>query len=153
MINTRTLIRNGTEASALERRLGRLFNDAFGAPEWPAGDHAAAPWVPPVDIVEEAGAIRLLVEVPGVNPDQVKISVENNVLTIHGTKQQVAAEHTERVHRYERNYGAFQRTFTLPTTVDPEGITAAYEHGVLTVTLPKAEKARPRQIEVKVAAK
>ena len=152
MINTRTL-RNGTEASALERRIGRLFNDAFGADEWPAGGQAAAGWVPPVDIVDEPGAIRLLVEVPGVHPDQVKISVENKVLTIHGTKQQVAAEHTERVHRYERNYGAFQRTFTLPTTVDPEGITAAYEHGVLTVTLPKAEKARPRQIEVKVAAK
>jgi HSP20 family protein len=88
-----------------------------------------------------------------VAPEDVKISVEGNVLTIHGTKQQVAEERTERVHRYERTYGVFERSFTLPATVDASGIKAAYEHGVLTVTLPKAEKARPRQIPVQVQAK
>jgi len=83
----------------------------------------------------------------------VKISVEGNVLTIHGTKQQVAEERTERVHRYERTYGAFERTFPLPATVDANNIKAGYEHGVLTVTLPKVEQAKPRQIAVQVVSK
>jgi HSP20 family protein len=88
-----------------------------------------------------------------VTPEDVKISLENNVLTIHGSKQQAAEERTERVHRYERTYGAFERSFTLPATVDANAIKASYEHGVLTVTLPKVEKAKPRQIEVHVATK
>ena len=92
-------------------------------------------------------------ELPGVKPEDVKISLENNVLAIKGSKQQVAEERTERVHRYGRTYGTFERSFTLPATVDASNITATYEHGVLTVTLPKVEKAKPRQIEVQVASK
>ena len=106
-----------------------------------------------MDILEEADAIRIMAEVPGIDPKDVKISVEGNVLTIHGTKQQVAEERTERVHRYERTYGAFERTFTLPATVDANNIKAGYEHGVLTVTLPKVEQAKPRQIAVQVVSK
>jgi HSP20 family protein len=92
-----------------------------------------------------------MVELPGVRPEDVKISVEGNVLTVHGTKQQVAEERTERVHRYERTYGAFERTFTLPATVDAERITAGVDNGVLTITLPKVEQAKPRQIPVEAA--
>src|SRR5439155_801950 len=72
------------------------------------------------------------------------------LLTIHGTKQQEAEEKTERVHRYERTYGAFERSFTLPASVEPNDIRANYDNGVLTLTLPKSEKAKPRQIEVQV---
>jgi HSP20 family protein len=142
-----------TESSGLEQRINQLFNDALGAFDWQYRDDAWAAWVPPVDIFEGPEAIRLVAEVPGVSPNDVKISLENNVLTIRGTKQQVAEERAERVYRYERTYGAFERSFTLPTTVDAGGIKASYEHGVLTVTLPKVEKAKPRQIEVQVAAK
>jgi HSP20 family protein len=137
----------------LTNRISRLLSDTLGGLDWQLRDSAAAAWVPPVDIVEEADAIRIMAEVPGVKPEDVRISVEGNVLTIHGTKQQVAEERTERVHRYERTYGVFERSFTLPATVDAGNIKAAYEHGVLTVTLPKAEKARPRQIPVQVQAK
>ena len=129
--------------------INRLF-DVLGSLN---GDSAEASWVPPVDIFEDAGAIRIMAEVPGVNPSDVKISLENNVLTIRGSKQQVAQERTDRVHRYERSYGTFERSFTLPATVDASNIKATYEHGVLTVTLPKVEKAKPRQIEVQVATK
>jgi HSP20 family protein len=139
--------------TTLEDRLTRFLNDAFGAPDGQAGDVAAAAWVPAVDVSEDASAIRIVAEVPGVSPDDVKISHENNVLTIQGTKQQTAQENTDRVHRYERTYGAFARSFTLPATVDVNGIKANYEHGVLTVTLPKAEKARPRHIQVQVVSK
>ena len=106
--------------------------------------------MPPVDIFEQADGIRIMAEIPGVNPSDVKISVEGTVLTIQGTKQQVAEEKTERVHRYERTYGAFERSFTLPPTVDASSIKATYDNGVLTVTLPKVEKAKPRQITVQV---
>ena len=92
-------------------------------------------------------------EIPGVRPEDVRLTVENNVLTIQGSKQQVAEERADRVHRYERTYGAFERSFTLPTTVDANSIKASYENGVLTVTLPKVERAKPRQIEVQVPAK
>ena len=138
------------KVSGLEQRLNRLFNDAFGGLDWQYRDNGSAAWLPPVDIFEETDSIRLVAEVPGVSPNDVKISLENNTLTIHGTKQQVAEDSAERVYRYERSYGNFARSFTLPTTVDANGIKASYEHGVLTVTLPKVEKAKPRQIEVQV---
>ena len=141
------------EVSNLERRINRLFGDALSNFDWQYRDNAGAAWVPPVDIFEEPDALRITAEVPGVSPDNLKISLENNVLSIHGTKEQVAQERSERVHRYERTYGAFERSFTLPATVDANNIKASYEHGVLTLTLPKVEKAKPRQIEVKVASK
>ena len=137
----------------LTNRVNRLLSDTLGSFDWQLRDSATAAWMPPVDILEEADAIRIMAEVPGIDPKDVKISVEGNVLTIHGTKQQVAEERTERVHRYERTYGAFERTFTLPATVDANNIKAGYEHGVLTVTLPKVEQAKPRQIAVQVASK
>jgi HSP20 family protein len=136
----------------LSNRLNRLLSDTLTGSDWQLRDSAAASWVPPVDIVEEADAIRIMTELPGVKPENVKISLENNVLTIHGTKEQVAEERAERVHRYERTYGTFERSFTLPATVDANAIKATYENGVLTVTLPKVEKAKPRQIAVQVAS-
>ena len=143
--------RAGNGAANLEQRINRLFSDAFAGWDWPYRESTVANWTPPVDIFEEPNEIRILAEVPGVKPEDVKISVENNVLTVHGTKHQLAEEKSDRVHRYERSYGAFDRSFTLPATVDAEKIKARYEHGVLTLTLPKVEKAKPRQIEVAVA--
>ena len=90
-----------------------------------------------------------MAELPGVKQEDLKISLENQVLTLRGEKKQVAEENTERVHRYERSYGAFERTFSLPSTVDAERIEANFADGLLTVTLPKAERARPRQIEIR----
>jgi HSP20 family protein len=132
-------------------RISRLLNDAFSGLDWQDRDSVGESWVPAVDILEEADAIRIMAEVPGVKPEDVKISLEGNVLTIHGQKQQSAEERTERVHRYERTYGVFERTFTLPATVDANHIKASYADGVLTVTLPKMAEARPRQIQIEVA--
>jgi HSP20 family protein len=134
-------------------RLNRLLSDTLSTFDWLPRDSASAAWVPPVDIFEETDALRIMAEVPGIKPEDVKISVEGNVLTIQGTKEQRAEERTERVHRYERTYGAFERSFTLPATVDANAIKASYEHGVLTVTLPKVEKAKPRLIAVQTVSK
>jgi len=141
------------EFVGLSNRIGRLFNDGLASADWQLHDGTTAAWVPPVDISEEGDAIRITAEIPGVRPSDLKLSVENNVLTIQGTKHQVAEERTDRVHRYERTYGSFERSFTLPASVDSSQINATYEHGVLTVTLPKAERAKPRQIEVQVTSK
>jgi HSP20 family protein len=136
------------EVSAFENHVNRLVNETLGNFDWAFRDSATAAWVPPVDVLEQPDAIRINLEIPGVNPDQVSVSVEGNTLTISGTKEQVAEEKTERVHRYERTYGAFERTFTLPASVDAGAIKATADRGVLTVTLPKVEKAKPRTIAV-----
>ena len=143
------------EMTTMARRLNRLFDEAFQAQLWPREDGGSitGAWSPPVDVFEEKDSLRIMAELPGVKADEVKISLENNVLTIRGEKKQTAEEHTERVHRYERCYGVFERSFTVPTTIDADHIKAAYEDGVLTLTLPKVEKAKPRQISVEVQKK
>ncbi len=135
----------------LEQRMGGSFHAPLRTFEWPGPDAASASWVPLVDIFEEPDVIRLVAEIPGVRPEDVRISVEGNLLTIRGVKEQVAEERADKVHRYERSYGAFERSFTLSTSIDPGKIKAAYDLGVLTVTLPKAETAKPHLIKVEVA--
>ena len=134
----------------LEHRTGRIFTEPFRTFDWPVPEAALAAWLPLVDIFEQPDAIRLVAEVPGVNPSDVKISVEDNLLTIKGTKQQRPEEKAEQVHRYERTYGAFERTFRLSASIDPNKIKATYDLGVLTITLPKAETAKPHLIKVEV---
>jgi HSP20 family protein len=143
------------DVSTLQSRLNRLLDEAFRG--WPQGaqddgSSLVGQWLPPVDVFEDKDAVQITAELPGVKPEDVKISLENNVLTIRGEKRQTAEENTERVHRYERYYGVFERAFTVPSTVDAEHIKASYDLGVLTVRLPKIERAKPRQIEVKVEA-
>jgi len=134
----------------LEHRMGGNFSTPLRTFEWPGFEAASAGWVPLVDIFEEPDVIRLVAEVPGVKPEDVKISVEGNLLTIKGTKEQVAEEKAEKIHRYERTYGAFERTFRLSASIDQNKIKATYDLGVLTITLPKAETAKPHLIEVEV---
>ena len=134
----------------LERRMGRVFPEPYGAFNWQFGDVTTAAWTPVVDIFEEIGHLRIVAEIPGVKPDAVKILVENNVLTIQGTKEQLAEQKAEKVHRYERTYGVFERSFTLPATVDATSIKATYELGVLTIILPKVEMAKPREIKLEI---
>lgn len=127
--------------------LNRIFDEALA--NWPLEGSL----VPPVDVVDGADEIRLVAELPGVKPEDVTITFENDVLSIRGVKHQPqeTAGNGARAHRIERAFGAFERSFTIPNTVDGEKASARYEHGVLTVTLPRAERAKPRQIEVKVS--
>jgi HSP20 family protein len=135
----------------LNHRIGRIYNtEPPRTFEWQVPEATTAAWLPLVDIFEEPDVIRLVAEVPGVRPSDVKISVEDNVLTIKGTKEQVPEEKAEKVHRYERTYGAFERTFRLSASIDANKIKATYNLGVLTVTLPKAETAKPHLIKVEV---
>ena len=134
------------------RRLNSVLDEAFNS--WPFQSEQngtlTSAWLPACDVFEDKDAVKIVAEVPGVTPEDVKISLEHNVLTIRGEKKQQAEENTERVHRYERTYGSFERAFSLPTSVDAERIAATYANGILTVTIPKAERARPREIPVKI---
>ena len=144
-----TTTRRPYEAFGSLRRLSAALDEAFGGFE--QNGSVTATWYPACDVFEDKDTVKIVAELPGVRPDEVKISIENNVLTIRGEKKQQAEERNERVHRYERSYGVFERSFALPNTIDADKIEAGYENGILTVTVPKAERARPREIAVKVS--
>jgi HSP20 family protein len=138
------------ELVSLQDRLNRLFNESYrpqGEDDWALG----GTWAPAVDIYEHENNIVIKAELPGVDPKDVDIRLDNNVLTVQGERKLDNEVKKENYHRVERSYGAFTRSFTLPTTVDPGGIKAEYKDGVLRVTLPKREEAKPKQIQISVA--
>jgi HSP20 family protein len=114
------------------------------------GSFGLSYWTPAVDIVEHANEYVVKVELPGLSKEDVKITLESNVLTIRGEKKQANETKDKNFHRIERAYGLFQRSFSMPMAVNSEKIDAVYQDGILTITLPKAEEAKPKQIEVKV---
>lgn len=109
-----------------------------------------ATWTPACDIYETEKEIILKAELPEVKKEDVFVTLENNLLTLRGERKFEEKIDQENYHRVERNYGEFMRSFTLPTFVDPAKIKAEFKEGVLTVTLPKHEDARPKAIEVKI---
>jgi HSP20 family protein len=133
----------------IQREMNRMF-DSFFNHGLQDEDSAQTAWTPAVDIAEHDDEYLVKVELPGVNKDDVKITLESNILTIRGEKKQEKETKKENYHRVERNYGSFQRSFTLPTAVKSDKIDASYKDGVLMVSLPKAEESKPKQIEVKV---
>jgi len=125
----------------LDREISNILDD---------GSFGTSFLTPAVDVVENENDIQVKVELPGVSKDDVKITMQDNILTIRGEKKQEKETKNSEYHRVERSYGSFQRSFTLPTNVNHDKIDASYNDGVLKVTLPKAEEAKPKQIEVKV---
>jgi HSP20 family protein len=113
-------------------------------------DAAPADWVPAVDITEQDDAYLVKMELPGVQKEDVKITLEANALTVRGEKKVEKESNKQNYHRVERSYGSFQRTFTLPSVVKSDKIDAVYKDGILSITLPKADEAKKVQIEVKV---
>ena len=125
----------------------RLFQDTVSRM---LDQNAARPWVPPVDIFETENEWVLKADLPEVRLEEVDIQIENSTLTLKGERKFQKGENGKGYHRVERSYGAFARYFTLPDTVDSEKVRADYSQGVLTVTLPKKEIAKPRTIKVQV---
>ena len=109
---------------------------------------AAGTFVPPVDVYEDEQNLVLKLEVPGMNEDDLNVSLENNTLTVSGERKFEKEEKEENFHRIERRYGSFSRTFRLPNTVDAEKVDAAYDKGILKITLGKRAEAKPKQIKV-----
>jgi HSP20 family protein len=128
----------------------RIFEDALN--RMLSEPRTSRPWSPAVDILETENEIVLKADVPAVDPNQIDIEVQNQTLTIKGHLHFEKNESTKGVHRIERSYGSFARSFTVPTTVDTEKVGAEYKNGVLTVSLPKREAAKPRQVKIQMSA-
>ena len=109
------------------------------------------PWLPAVDIVETENELVLKADVPGVALEQIDIRMENGTLTLKGERKADNYAQNKGFHRVERSYGAFARSFSLPDSVDAEKVSASYSNGVLTITLPKKELAKPRSIRVEIS--
>ncbi|MGV8040923.1 MAG: Hsp20/alpha crystallin family protein [Thermoanaerobaculaceae bacterium] len=140
------------EMAGLQERMSRLFEEASGRRRT-SDDFITGSWIPSVDVRETKDSLEITVEVPGVEPRDVEVSVENGILTLKGSRNFEKAGEGETYHRVERSYGGFERSFTLPTNVDPERVSAVYRHGVLHLTLPKREEAKPRSISIKIEDK
>jgi HSP20 family protein len=133
------------DLAALEvDRLHRMFDAAFGTESLGRGT-----WVPAVDIYEAPNQdVVVKAELPEMKREDISVTFENNVLSIEGERKFEREATAEQFHRAERGYGRFRRSFTMPATVDAAKISAGYQDGVLTITLPRREEARPRQIQV-----
>ena len=134
------------DVAGLQKRLNSIFNDFVGP------DTSSASFVPAVDVYEDPEKLVLKLEIPGVKQEDLDIRLENQTLVIRGERKFEASEKAENFHRIERRFGSFVRTFTLPQTVDTEGVTASTENGVLTISLVKKAEAQPKQIKVQVGS-
>jgi HSP20 family protein len=139
--------------SDLRREIDRVFDSALTGT--PLGTNAQSQYLPAMDIEETSDKIRLTLEVPGVSPEDLEISIENNVLTVSGEKRfrRDSDKDREGSHLIERRYGHFERSVMLPETVDADSIAAHFENGVLTVELPKSARSRRRTIAIGLSSK
>jgi len=128
----------------------RIFEDTLN--RMLSEPRTSRPWSPAVDILETEDAIVLKADVPAVDPKDIDIEVQNQTLTVKGQRHFDKSEATKGFHRIERNFGSFVRSFTVPATVDTEKVNADYKNGVLTISLPKKEAAKPRQIKIQSVA-
>jgi HSP20 family protein len=132
---------------SVQDEMSRLFDDVFGQRparvQWTDGI-----WNPSVDVTEDKDSVVVKAEMPGLNKDDVKISVQDSILTLKGEKKQEKEEKETDYHRIERSYGSFCRSFQLPTTVRADKIKANYKDGVLSIILPKTEEVKPKEIPI-----
>jgi HSP20 family protein len=142
------------EMLSLQDRMNRLFQEtaAGSGSVSRSGDESllSGAFIPPVDVYEDDKSIVLKMEVPGIDQKDIDIRLENNVLSVQGERKFEQEEKQENFQRIERHYGSFNRSFTLPNTVDTDSVRADYENGVLKVKLAKRAEARPKQIKVNI---
>lgn len=139
------------ELRSLQNEVNRAFNLGFER----AGDNEIlrGAWNPSVDIYENKDHLVVEAELPGMKPEDVNVSIENNVLTIHGERKFEKKDEGDNFHRVERSYGSFTRSFTLPPTISSENVEANFDNGVLRLALLKREEAKPKRIEIKAQPK
>lgn len=133
------------ELSSIQNELNRLFGRTFSS----EADERAAAWVPAIDVAETQERFVITAELPGVEPSDVDISVENSILILRGERKFYRETNEDDFHRIERRFGTFVRSITLPSTADPERVNASFDAGVLTIEVPKREEAKPRKIQIK----
>ena len=135
---------------SVQDEVNRVFESFFNAPMRRRGEDVGG-WYPDVDIVESKDNIEVQVDLPGMEKDDIKVSVEDSVLTIKGERKAMKEEKEKNYHQIERTCGTFTRSFSLPTSVEGERIKANYKNGVLKIDLPKAEAVKPKEIPIDVS--
>src|ERR1700716_1698971 len=138
------------EFSTLQDRMNRLFRESYNNEAGRDDSLTTSSFAPAVDVYEDEHSVTLKIEVPGIDEKDIDVRIENNTLVVHGERKIEKEEKEENYRRVERQYGSFTRTFTLPSTVDPEKVEANYDKGVLKVRLVKKAEAKPKQIKVNV---
>ena len=139
------------ELSTMQDRINRIFGDAYTR-RYDDDLTQRGEWFPPVDIYENGhDEIVLKAELPGLQREDIELRVENNTLTLRGERKRDTEIKQEQYHRVERSYGAFSRSFSLPSRIDTEKVRAEFKEGVLSIKLPVKAEAKPRQIEVAVS--
>jgi HSP20 family protein len=133
------------ELSSLQNEMNRLFNTVFDAP---SGAGGLRRWVPAMDLVETGEHFVLRADLPGMSEDDIKIELEDGVLTVSGERRADHDERQEGFYRVERASGSFSRSLTLPKGVDGDAVSASFDRGVLEVRIPKPEAVKPRRIEI-----
>lgn len=128
----------------LQKQMNRIFDV-----RWPLKGNGDI-WAPAVDIIDEKDQIRIKADLPGLKREDIEVSADNGILTIKGEKKEEKEIKEKDYVRSERYYGAFHRSFSLPSGVDSQKVNASYKDGVLEVTLPKKEEAKPKQVKVEV---
>jgi HSP20 family protein len=139
------------EMASLQERMNRIFSDSRVQLPLREEEIPQGVWAPPVDIYETADSIVLEAELPGITRDDIVVEVKDNTLTLKGDKKFEREVREENYHRVERSYGAFQRVFTLPSSVHQDRVKAKFKDGILEITLPKVEEAKPKQIKVEAS--
>jgi len=134
----------------MREEMDRMFDNFFRA-DLPETSFARGTWAPVVDISETPDDFVITAELPGLTKEDVKISYQDGMLNIHGEKRHEKEEKKKNYHRVERTFGAFERSFRLPSRIMVDRIDAKFKDGVLTLTLPKAEEARPKEIPIKIS--
>jgi HSP20 family protein len=140
------------ELNTLQTEMNRLFNTFFDSPAPNGGTVAQRRWLPPMDLVETDEDFVLRADLPGLSEDDVKIELEDNVLSISGERKSEHEERKEGFHRVERASGSFLRSLTLPEGVNAEAIRANFDRGVLEVHIPKPEERKPRKVAISVGS-
>jgi HSP20 family protein len=136
------------ELNALQSEMNRLFNSVFEGPTTGGNGGTLRRWMPAMDLLESGDHFVLRADLPGMSEEDVKIELEDSTLTISGERKVEHETDQEGYYRVERASGSFQRSLTLPKGVDPEGVTANFDRGVLEVRIPKPEERKPRRIEI-----
>lgn len=134
---------------SIQNEMNRLFGRTYGGD---VGESTRGAWTPALDVFETQEKFVITMELPGVSPDDVDISVEDSTLMVRGERKFYSEQQEESFLRIERRFGEFTRSLTLPSTADAESIQASFDQGVLTVEVPKREEAKPRKISIKAKA-
>ena len=138
------------ELEEVSKQLNRIFGKSPARTEPERELLAMADWAPDVDITETDTAYLIKGEIPGVNKEDVKVNIENGVLTMSGERKQEKEEKGKKFHRIERSYGSFMRSFRLPDNIDESAVKAEFKDGMLNVTLPKSAQAKPKSTNITV---